>query len=173
MFVQMNNKTITPPQKTNKNINFGATLKINTRYRKMESSVIDFLEREFEKKTENIKGRLDVAINGDNGYKFIKDTISYNNGRGYKNTIEIKFDTKAYKEVLLDKLVNSLNGFLIRENAQNKIDVLKNEIKEISNRAYNDSAKEFKKSFQVYEESLSTNEINKRMSPLLMMINGI
>jgi len=155
----------------NNNTNFGATLRINSRYRKMDQPVIDFLETQFSKRTAKISGQMEVELNGDTGCKIIKDKLSYKNCKGYKETINLDFNSKQPKEALLDRLVIALNGFLVRERAIKRIDELKNELIEISDQAYRDSEELFKKSFEVCENSLSTGEIAKKNSSMFMMVH--
>ena len=131
---------------------FGATLKINQNYRKMDKSVIKFLKEQFPQKTSDINGRLEVELNGETGFRscFLKDELKYSSGEKYKDKIEVDVNLSETKEALLDKLVNSLKGFVIREKAQNKINSLKKEIIDVSDKAYNKSEKVFKESFFVY-----------------------
>lgn len=150
----------------NKSTNFGVALRINNNSQtKIEKPVIEYLEKQFPRKTKNIKGRLEVSINAETGYAGGKDVLSYCNGNGC-DTLEIDFPVNETKESLLNKLVSSLKGFIIREKAQNKIAGLKTKIDEISHNAYSDSANEFRKSFFVYEDSLRTKDIAERKPAL-------
>lgn len=129
------------------NANFGASLTIYNNIKKMESPVIDFLETEFPKKTENIKRHIDVYLNGTDKGVFYPDTIRYNNGKKYSDAIRVELELSESKETLLDKLLNSINGFVIREKALHKIEELKKDIIKVADEAYKDSEYEFKKSF--------------------------
>ena len=128
----------------NYNPHFGAKLKINNNFRKMEEPVIEFLEKQFPIKTKNVRGKLELNLNGDTGYTSFSDTLHYTNN-GFNDSITIgRVDLSEAKENLLDKLVNSLEGFTIREKAQNKINMLKDIILETADKAYYESEKAFK-----------------------------
>ena len=155
----------------NNQTNFSANLKVhNNYYKKMEKPVVDFLEKQFPKKTKDTSGQLDLYINGDTAYIYKPDVLAFDNGKGYKDSIDIDLDITDKKDTILNKLVNSLKGFSIREKAQNEINELKGEIIKTSDKAYHESAKEFRKSFSVYERSLSKNDIDKNTSPLWISV---
>ena len=150
-------------QNNNYNASFGATLKINNNFRKMEEPVIEFLEKQFPKRTKNISGTLKLNLNGDTGYTYLSDTLNYSN-KGFNDGITIDVDLSEAKEKLLSKLVNSLYGFLIREKAQNKINMLKDVILETADKAYYESEKVFKnkKAFRVLSTYSPSNNIAKK-----------
>lgn len=152
-------------QNNNYNTHFGATLKINTEHGKMAKSVIEFLEQQFPKRTKSVKGNIELIVAG---YPRNKDLLMYKNENGYSDIIEIHSlnNTQESKESLLDSFVNCLNGFVIREKAQNKINALKKEMIEISDKAYRESKTEFKKSFSVCDEALIENDIAPKDSGL-------
>ena len=132
----------------NNNTNFGATLKVHNMYEKLEKPVVEFLEVQFPKRTGNISGRLDYWANGTPKDLYYPDTLVYTNNK-YKDSIKIECIPRDSKETLLEGLVNSLNGFIIREQAQNKIEELKREIVETGDRAFKESIDEFRKTFMV------------------------
>ncbi len=155
----------------NYNTNFGATLKINTEHRKMAKPVVEFLEEQFLKRTENVKGKVELRLAG---YPRYYDTLVFKNDRGFVDSIEIASqDTQKPKETLLDSLVNCLDGFVIRENEQNRINALKKDMIEISDKAYNDSVTKFKEAFSVRESSLNGNDIASKNSPLWITASRI
>ena len=158
----------------NYNTGFGATLKINTDYRGMAKPVIEFLEKQFPKRTENVKGKLELRLAG---YPRNNDTLVFKNDRGFVDSIEIDSqdiqDAKKTRETLLDSLVNCLNGFVIRENAQSRINSLKKDMIEISDKAYRESVTKFKESFSVQKSSLNRNDIAPKDSGLWIVANRI
>jgi hypothetical protein len=129
----------------NYNTNFGTKLKINNSSRKMEKPIIKYLEKEFPKRTKDARGKLELNLNQDIGFTN-SDSLHYTN-KGFHDSIVIdRVDLLSEtKENLLDKLVNSLAGFMIREKAQNKINMLKEIILETADKAYYESANAFKK----------------------------
>ena len=128
----------------NYNTNFGATLKINTNLRKMKEPVIEFLETQFPKRTKNVSGNLELNLNGNCGFTNHHDTLHYTNKDFHDSITLDRVDLSEPKENLLNKLVNSLGGFQIREKAQNRINRLKDIILETADKAYYESEKAFK-----------------------------
>ena len=131
-------------QNNNYNQTFGATLKINTNLRKMEEPVIEFLETQFPKRTKNVSGNLELNLNGNCGFTNYHDTLHYTNKNFHDSITLDRVDLSEPKENLLNKLVNSLGGFQIREKAQNRINRLKDIILETADKAYYESEKAFK-----------------------------
>ena len=157
----------------NNNQTFGATLKVHNRYAKskMKSPIIDFLEKEFPKRTKDIKGHLDLDVGYLSETESFFSTLKYSNGENkpYKDMIKI-VELPEQKEELLNGLVNSLEGFIIRENAQNRIAELKKEIIDVSDKAYNDSERVFNNQFVCYR-NLINNEIAPKGAPFDITIS--
>lgn len=74
-----------------------------------------------------------------------------------------EIDLSEPKEKILEKLVNAHNVFVIRENAQNKTNLLKEAIKEIAHNANNDCKQMLEKTgtFHLEEFNLCT-DIEKK-----------
>ena len=155
------------------NQTFGATLKIRNRSResKMERSIINFLEKEFPKRTKGIKGHLDLSVGFSSEVESLFTRLKYSNGKHkrYKDMIEI-VELPKQKEELLNGLVNSLKGFIIREKAQNKIGKLKREIIDVSDKAYSDSERIFNNQFVCYR-NLINHEIAPKGAPFDIRIS--
>lgn len=147
----------------NSNQTFCATLKVRNRSPKsgMERQVINFLEREFPKRTKDKKGHLDLSVGFSTNLELLTSKLKYSNGKHkrYKDKIEI-VELPEQKEELLNSLVNSLEGFIIREKAQNRINALKNEIIDVSDEAYSESERIFNNQFVCYR-----NLINHEIAP--------
>ena len=73
------------------------------------------------------------------------------------------------KEELLDSLVNSLDGFIIRETAQKKIERLKKEIIDVSDKAFWDSIDIFSKQF-VCERNPINEDIASKYAPFSIVV---
>ena len=147
---------------------FGATLKVRNRsaISNMERPVINFLEREFPKRTKDIKGHLDLSV-GVSLDSALITKLKYSNGKHkrYKDYIDI-IELPKQKEKLLNSLVNSLEGFIIRENAKKEIKRLKNEIINVSDRAFCDSSKIFQQQFKCCSLINVENEIIPKGYPV-------
>lgn len=156
----------------NYNTNFGATLKVRNSSSKnrIERNVINFLEREFPKRTKDKKGHLDLAVGFSSKLETLTTKLKYSNGKHnrYKDKIEI-YDMPKQKEELLDSLVNSLDGFIIRETAQKKIERLKKEIIDVSDKAFWDSIDIFSKQF-VCERNPINEDIASKYAPFCIEI---
>lgn len=130
--------------------NFGASLNIHNPWRRMNKSVVQFLEQEFPKRTADVKGKLDITI------PFNKDSraeLFYSSDSGYKDGIAVDFRSnfsvsgETAQTDLLDKCVNATKGFLLRENAYNKLYEFKKGFVEVADKAYKDSKEIFTNSF--------------------------
>lgn len=141
----------------NSNQTFGATLKIHRHKRNLLGrSEINWLEKEFPKRTKDIKGHLYLFAGFRTPYESVTDKLKYSNGKHnrYKTYIETYVNYKKPKEELLDILVNSLEGFINKENTHNKIaklqkkiDRLQKEIEVISDKAWEERAEIFQNLF--------------------------
>ena len=128
-------------QNNNYNTNFGATIKINNEYGKLEKAVVEYLEKQFPKRTKNINADMDIIVSG---HKDFANIIGYKS-KGFTDYIETLYeDMNQPKETILEGLVNALNGFVIREKGQNKIEALKREI--IEEKANDITKERFKES---------------------------
>ena len=144
-------------QNNNYNTNFGARLKIDNQCGKLEKSVVKFLEERFPKETQFSAGNLDVILTANN--KECADVITYSNGKSYKDSVLLDLYAEEPKETILEGLLSIFSGLRIRETAQRNIDTLKNEIVEVSDRAFRESTKKFGKVFPVYNCSLTNHDI--------------
>ena len=152
---------------------FGATLKVHnlSAKSKMESQIIDFLESEFPKRTKDIEGYLDLGVGFSSRFETLFSRLTYSNGKDkpYNDMINI-VELPEQKEELLNSLVNSLEGFIIREKAQNRINALKNEIIDVSDKAYSESERIFNNQFVCYR-NLINHEIAPKGSPFDIIIS--